>query len=366
MKRLLILDSGAFSVWNKGATIDLDGYIIFCQKYPDVSYYVSLDVIPGILNKKVSLRNKSVIEDCCRRGWDNYRRMIKELPKSKVIPVFHQNDHVKWLDKYLSFGVPYIGISPANDNTTKVKINWMDPKPDLFSGSDKAIANLKKILFDSTGRPVVKTHGFAVTSFRLMNLWEWHSVDSASWKIAAALGNIYIPQRSGNKKYDYSLPPMVVGMSPMSPHLRKCHTQLHINHLSGGTLKRVTDYLEEIGAKLGGYKVIKVKSSHQLKKAQEFWYNKKNLEVMQTVEKGLITHWELRALVNARFIREVMRQKAVSVKHIYFAGAPRQEIEPYLGKRLLTYNDMKTKGKDSKCLQTLNIHLESIRRGEKW
>jgi uncharacterized protein YicC (UPF0701 family) len=101
------------------------------------------------------------------------------------------------------------------------------------------------------------------------------------------------------------------------------------------------------------------------KKGLEFWYNRKKLQLMVTKEKGIVTHWEERSLVNTRFIKEVMKQKAVPVKHIYFAGAPRGEIEPFLGNRLLTYHDMRV-SEGSKCIQILNMHLDSIKKGEGW
>jgi hypothetical protein len=198
-----------------------------------------------------------------------------------------------------------------------------------------------------------------------MKLWDWHSVDSASWKMSAAMGNIYVPQRNGNCKYDYSLPPLVIGTSPMSPNLKKAGAQMHLKDLYGATRKRVLDYLEEVGAKLGSYKIVQVYPDYKPKKGLEFWYNRKKLQLMVTKEKGIVTHWEERSLVNARFIKEVMERKAVPVKHIYFAGAPRREIEPFLGNRLLTYHDMRV-SEGSKCIQILNMHLDSIKKGEGW
>lgn len=357
MRRLLMLDSGAFSVWNKGATIDLDSYIAFCRQHPDVSYYVNLDVIPGIPNNKRSLTKENK-EASCKRGWNNYLKMVKELPFDKVIPVFHQNDPIEWLNKYLGYGTPYIGISPANDCTTSNRIEWMDAR-DFWSD------NIRRRLFYRSGKPLVKTHGFAVTSYRLMNLWEWHSVDSASWKMSAATGNIYIPRRTG----DYTQPPLLVGMSAMSPLRKKvAESHTHFDHFlrKGSKLKeRVLDYLEEVGVELGSFKVVKVKKGYKLKPGWEFWYNRKNREVLHVEKKGVQTHWEVRSLVNAYFMKKVMDTRSVKVRHIYFAGAPREEIEPYLGKRLLTYHDMRT-GENSKCRKILNMHLDYIRNKEQW
>jgi hypothetical protein len=171
--KLLILDSGAFGVWSQGNTISLNDYIRFCVASPGVSYFVSLDVIPGKPRVKSSITRASV-EESCKAGWANYKEIIKVIPKDKVIPVFHMNDDPRWLDKMLSFGCGYVGVSPANDRSTYDKLKWM--------------RSIQRQLFDGAGRPVCKTHGFAVTSYDLMNAWEWHSVDSASWKLTAAWG----------------------------------------------------------------------------------------------------------------------------------------------------------------------------------
>jgi len=45
---LFMLDSGAYSVWSQGEELDIDDYIRFCLMYPEVDYYVSLDVILGV------------------------------------------------------------------------------------------------------------------------------------------------------------------------------------------------------------------------------------------------------------------------------------------------------------------------------
>ena len=103
----IILDSGAFSVWTKGISIDINQYIDFCKQHPLISYYVNLDVIPGIPNKHKTV-NKKTTEEAAQKSWENYQRMLEYFPIEKVIPVFHQNEDFKWLNKYIEFGTPYI------------------------------------------------------------------------------------------------------------------------------------------------------------------------------------------------------------------------------------------------------------------
>lgn len=359
MKRLVMLDSGAWSVWNRGSVVDLDAYISFCNEHPDISYYVNLDVLPGKPGDLSALRDKASVEDACRQGWLNYLRMIKELPQNKVIPVYHRGDSVKWLHKYLDHGCQYMGISPGARNPVGIKASWMNDSPKLF-GDDVLSVGLRKILFDSAGRPIVRTHGFGITSVRLMNVWEWHSVDSSTWQVAAVMGAVYIPQRTGDIKYDYSKQPLRVGTSPKSGNVKDNHRRhTHLKHLSGAALARVTDYLEEAGISLGDYEIVKVDEGYKPQKGCEFWYNKKKLEIVRSLERGVITDVECRMRANVYFMRQVAKNKAVSVRHIYFAGIPKESLEHQLDKRLLTFDGMK--GEKSPYRKALNVHLDCIR-----
>lgn len=346
-KHLLMLDSGAFSVWNKGSTINLEEYVSFCSEHPEVSYYVALDIIPGRPgDKRGLLRNKAESEEGCLNGWKNYRRMTRELPKEKVIPVYHQNDDIRWLGKYLEHGSPYIGISPANDCTTLQRMKWM--------------RGLKGLLFDGAGRPVVKTHGFAVTSFALMRFWEWYSVDSASWKMCGVMGGVYLPQQSQGED-DYSKSPLVIGLSPMSSAMVKW--QGHINSASPRVKERTYRHLEQIGIPLGEYKIIKVEKGYSPGiNRGELWYNRKKNEVLKVIVEGAIPNWEYRAIANAYFLKQA--NKVLPVKHIYFAGAPRLQIEPHLPKRLITYHDIGSR--EGKVYQVFKWHMKKAsERGNK-
>lgn len=324
MTKRLILDSGAFGVWNKGKTIDLGEYVAFCAAHPWVTYFVNLDVIPGVARKKSSITPEAV-ERSCQAGWDNYQQIIKELPEEKVIPVYHQNDDIRWLTRYLDAGVKYLGISPANDSTTAGKIKWM--------------TRLRRHLFDGAGRPVVKTHGFAVTSFDLMKFWEWHSVDSASWKLNAGWGTMYVPRKMQGK-WNFAVSPMSVGVSPMSPTRQKA--QAHITTMTPAVKDQLMEYLDLIDMKVGTWSFEVVANWYKLQ-GEEVWFNRKQHKILRPIEKGVGTSFEMRAAANIKLMR--MIEKHVPVKHIYLAGAPMPyPCETKCVNRLLCYPDVKRKG----------------------
>jgi hypothetical protein len=334
------LTPGPFSVWTKGCVVDLEDYIAFCQRHPSVSYFVNLDVIPGkpgvrlgrhelngffaeggLLYKERSPHPK--IEEACVQGWKNFREMIKHLPMKKVIPVFHQDDGFHWLRKYLDFGVPYLGISPANDRTTKEKMQWLK--------------KVMKYTHDSKGNLRVKTHGFAVTSFALMRYCDWHSVDSASWMVSAGWGNVFVPQGLGTGEYDFSRSPTILGTSPRSPKKAKRH--LHIFTIPQPLKEEIEAYLHSIGFKLGKWKIRKVSRHHRRPPlADQIWHDRKNRLMLFVEEPGVISSYHERRLANATFMN--MAEKALPMRHLYLAGRPLAldtEAKEPLRKRLLSY-----------------------------
>ncbi len=199
----LFLDSGAFSVWNRGERINLDEYITFCKKYEkDLDAIATLDVIPGSPNRKVTFKDAN---DAAKEGFLNYEKMLKaKLKTEKLLHTFHQGDPEWALEKLIKEGGPYIGISPANDKTSIQRIQWMN-------------SVCMPQLLNSKGKPKVKFHGFAVTSLKLIYEFPWYSVDSSSWRlIGGGFGKIITPQsmRMLTKEDHYNIQtPIGVGVN---------------------------------------------------------------------------------------------------------------------------------------------------------
>jgi hypothetical protein len=149
----------------------------------------SLDVIPGEPNMKLTPK---IIEDASIKGYLNYEKMLRKgVHSEKLLHTFHQGDNEKWLVKLIEKGVKYIGVSPANDRTTKQRKQWLD--------------TIMPIILDSKGIPKVKFHGFGVTSIKLVLDFPWYSVDSSSWRLrGGGFGMIDIPTNPNlNEKKDY-------------------------------------------------------------------------------------------------------------------------------------------------------------------
>ena len=118
----IMLDSGAFSMWNKEdpKPINLDLYCAYCLAWLDkIKYFVNLDVIPG-RPKQRNIPTKEY-ERSAKEGYKNYETMLAAgIPKKKLIHVFHQGEDIQVL-KQMVKDMDYIGLSPAKTTATPIK-----------------------------------------------------------------------------------------------------------------------------------------------------------------------------------------------------------------------------------------------------
>jgi hypothetical protein len=172
----VLLDSGAFSAWLLGGAVDIDEYIAFILKWRKFfDGYVNLDVIPG---RPGHFGTPAEIEKSAQQSYENLQYM-----KSKglsPLPVFHRGESFKWLERLLADGEPYVGIAPrAYRSTTEAYRRWLD---DVFT-----------VCTDSSGKPIVKTHGFGVTAVSVLFRYPFFSADSITWRIFSGHGLLLIP-----------------------------------------------------------------------------------------------------------------------------------------------------------------------------
>ena len=172
-KATIFLDSGAFTMFTQGVTVDLEAFATFIKKQADIIHVASnLDVI-GAGGEALT-----------------YERQ-KTLEKSgvKIQPVFHARDKDEWLVRYLEEGYDYIFLGGMVPESTDYLQEWLDRIWD-------------KYLTNADGTPKVKVHGFGLTSSQLMFRYPWFSVDSTSWVLASRFGSIMLdlPQRNGSIK----------------------------------------------------------------------------------------------------------------------------------------------------------------------
>jgi len=227
----MLLDSGAFSAWTKGKTVDIDGFAKFCltlQDHPAVQGIANLDVIPGAYGK---IPDSDEVERSAKKGWENYQYLLSRgVRKDKLIHIYHQGEHETWLDLLVEEGGPYIGISPANDRKTDQKIMWLD--------------RIMPKLIDNQGYPKKKFHGFAATALKLLQRYPWFSTDSTSWLRPGAYGKVLLP-RIKDGEVLYNVEPTWVPFSDKSPTQKE--NGKHFNTLTQLEQETIRQFLEEAG-----------------------------------------------------------------------------------------------------------------------
>jgi 7-cyano-7-deazaguanine reductase len=178
----LFIDSGAFSAHTLGKEVDIDKYIEYLNNLDEHIYIAAeLDKIPGVF------RQAKTRKQCLEApliSWKNYL-YIRERVKSpdKILPIFHQNEDFDWLVNMLETTfdgkhIPYIGVSPANDRSTKEKNEWFETVFRLIAESSN---------------PNVYTHAFGMTSLSVLERYPFTSADSTSWIMTGANGGIMTP-----------------------------------------------------------------------------------------------------------------------------------------------------------------------------
>lgn len=288
----IMIDSGAFSVWKSGKTVDLDAYIRFCSEHRN-ALFVNLDVIPSLKDKT------DEVERRCKESWRNYLRMVGELPRRCVIPVFHQGEPLRWVEKWLSKGCDVLGLSPSNE-----------------PGADRKgfLDHVRPVLLDGAGRPVVKVHGFGVGGLRLMYDFPWYSVDSTTWAKHAQVWQFLVPKTRGGK-WDYTREPLVIRTSPRG----KRKVQGHMHSLSPVLKRTVARYLSDNGVPEGSYVVADCLPGYK-RAPGEVWVDATKKAVVRTTVPGVLSDSEWRNRLNARFYLNAA--KAAGVSRFYFSAVP--------------------------------------------
>lgn len=167
--RRVFLDSGAFSAFTLGKTIDIREYCEYVKKNDDIiavddgiKMIAGLDAIGDV---KATFQNLKVMEQLGVRA----------------IPCFHSGEDERYLEHYIQ-NYEYISLGGMVGASIVQLGMWLDR---VWS----------KYLIDGSGRPRVKVHGFGITTDHIMKDYPWWSCDSSTWIQATQFGNIFMPNR---------------------------------------------------------------------------------------------------------------------------------------------------------------------------
>lgn len=152
------------------------------------------------------------------------------------IPVIHACTPLEYVGRYIEKAdkYPLIGIGGLGQNiAVQDYLRWADQ---LFTMLCPRTNNFL---------PIVKTHGFAMTSWKLICRWPWWSVDSATWVKLSAYGWLYVPRWSEEKGWRWDKPPIQINASFRSPFLKV--RDKHIDNARPEVQRTVKRWLERVG-----------------------------------------------------------------------------------------------------------------------
>ena len=181
---LFMIDSGAFTAHTRGVEIDIDKYIEWLNERDEyIDYFIVLDKIPGRWGEPKT--HQDIVEGA-EKSWENYMYM-RERVKSpqKLLPVFHQEEDIKWLKKYLEFEpkIPYICLGGNKEYPREERQAW-------YSQCFQTIT--------SSSNPDVKVHCLGSGTFTDVELYPFTSMDSTTWVHASKSGEVRTPMGTFN------------------------------------------------------------------------------------------------------------------------------------------------------------------------
>lgn len=203
----LMCDSGIFSIWNKGEPpLNIKDYINYIKRNQHLLFsYVNMDKIPGVFGRK---RTAAEVEDSAKQSYDNLQEMKSH--GLRPIPVFHQDENLRWLERMLADGETYIGISLRKEN--RAKIQWLNR---IFS-----------MITNKDGNPLIRLHGFGITRPHILLKYPFYTVDSTTWAIFPGFGKIFVPMYKHGKP-DYLSAPLGVAITGMGKANRTSQLESH-------------------------------------------------------------------------------------------------------------------------------------------
>lgn len=229
-KVALMFDSGVFSAWSHGEDVSMEEYIEYLKANKKHLFsYVTMDSVPDASSTTGDFPTREETKRSAAKSYANQQAM-KEHGLAPI-PVFHQGEPFSYLERYIKDGEDYIGISPWKTNiTVAAQRAWFD---EVYS-----------VLTDQSGKPIVRTHGFGVSSPNHLLRYPFWTVDSTTWVLSAGFGKVFIPHYKHGEP-DYSKPPMSIIMSNRETS-SKASQKLQFANLGEQMQLHVERYLAEV------------------------------------------------------------------------------------------------------------------------
>lgn len=195
------------------------------------------------------------------------QRFFEEEHGVKPVPIVHFGTPMEYVDRYLVGGYSLLGVGGLGQGVSRHEyFRWGD---EFFTHICPASNKLM---------PLIRTHGFAMTSWELICRWPWWSVDSATWVKLSAYGWLYMPRWTKEKNWRFDRPPLLVNFSFRSP--RKEEREKHYDNVTVNVRQTADKWLKHLGLEIGSVdkegkvKVFGVSSHHRARAIANLQYLK--------------------------------------------------------------------------------------------
>lgn len=193
--KTILLDSGAFTAWNKGEKTTVEDVLGKYGRFMDAAgdlfdevWMINLDVIPGERGRDPTAEELS---EAVRVSDINFEILTREFGE-RILPVFHLGESSTRLTECVEQVLGksnYICVSPRNDLPEGKRVEWSRDTHGEINRKWEGIL----------------THGLATTGNKMVRTVPWYSGDSAAWVQHGGYGMIDIfhgPGYSGGAKSD--------------------------------------------------------------------------------------------------------------------------------------------------------------------
>jgi len=216
-----MLDSGAFSAWSLGGSVDFDEYVKYVKRlirsYPNCDLvYINLDRVGD-----------------GEYSYCNWLRM-RDLGLNPL-PVYHVNVPERYLAKYLEL-TDYVALGNLAFRSNKKRQVVLDSVWQRYFLDDKSM-------------PKVRVHGLGLASFRLMERYPWYSIDSTSWLRHASVGALLIPKPTEGQ-YDFRRTPFTCFVT--GPKMQWRGKRRYRIYLNPEEIDYVRSYVQACGCEIEG------------------------------------------------------------------------------------------------------------------
>lgn len=231
----IFLDSGAFSAFTLGETIDMGAYCDYILENDDIVLEIDgikmiapLDVIGMGEDAEIAFTEEQKKRDKHTTAWLSYKNMEEmEARGCAPLPCFHYNEPWEYLEYYQQ-KYKYIALGGlVRDDLHSLKI-WFD---DVF----------RRTPVNPDGTPAIKYHAFSLTSLPLMLNFPWASVDSSTWVQWSANGLILLPGADAKNGRQVT----ISSLSPARKQLWQHHDSLP-EIMQNALIDEITSYGQDV------------------------------------------------------------------------------------------------------------------------